>query len=66
MKRGTDLEADLLGRIMPIITCDIFPPADILNRILNEFMTARPAVAFSLSPTIFKVYSIHKISFMIF
>lgn len=56
MKRGTDSEAELIGRIMPVITCDIFPPADILNRILNEFMTARPTVASSLAPTIFKVW----------
>ncbi|XP_046649350.1 huntingtin-like isoform X2 [Daphnia pulicaria] len=56
MKRGTDLEAELLGRIMPVITCDIFPPADILNRILSEFITARPTVACCLTPTIFKVF----------
>ena len=37
MKRGTDQEALLLGTIMPTITCDIFPPADILNRILSLF-----------------------------
>ncbi|EFX77022.1 hypothetical protein DAPPUDRAFT_106588 [Daphnia pulex] len=56
MKRGTDREAELLGRIMPVITCDIFPPADILNRILSEFITARPTVACCLTPTIFKVF----------
>lgn len=55
MKRGTDQEARLLGTIMPTITCDIFPPADILNRILSEFMTSRPLVAYNLTPTIFKV-----------
>ena len=57
MKRGTDQEALLLGTIMPTITCDIFPPADILNRILSEFMTSRPLVAYNLTPTIFKVNS---------
>lgn len=57
MKRGTDEEADLLGRVMPILTCDIFPPADILNRILSEFMSSRTPVAYSLTPTIFKVPS---------
>lgn len=55
MKRGTDREAEILGQIMPVITCDIFPPADILNRILSEFITARPSVACCLTPTIFKV-----------
>ncbi|XP_057364436.1 huntingtin-like isoform X1 [Daphnia carinata] len=56
MKRGTDKEAEILGQIMPVITCDIFPPADILNRILSEFMTAKPTVACCLTPTIFKVF----------
>ncbi|KAK4002443.1 hypothetical protein OUZ56_004272 [Daphnia magna] len=56
MKRGTDREAEILGQIMPVITCDIFPPADILNRILSEFITARPSVACCLTPTIFKVF----------
>ena len=55
MKRGTDAEAELFGRVMPVITCDIFPPADILNSILSEFITARSTVAYNLTPTIFKV-----------
>lgn len=63
MKRGTDAEAELLGRVMPVITCDIFPPADILNRILSEFITARPTVAYSLTPTIFKVSDERKMYF---
>ena len=65
MKRGTDQEALLLGTIMPTITCDIFPPADILNRILSEFMTSRPLVAYNLTPTIFKVNSEWKMYFFL-
>lgn len=67
MKRGTDAEAEFLGRIMPVIACDIFPPADILNRILSEFMTARQEVACSLTPTIFKVSGqVFTVSFLFF
>ena len=55
MKRGSDYEAELFSQIMPIIVCDIFPPADILNRLLAAFMSARPFVAFCLTPTIFRV-----------
>lgn len=58
MKRGSDYEAELLSPVMPIIVCDIFPPADILNRLLAAFMSARPLVAFCLTPTIFKVNAV--------
>ena len=55
MKRGTDYEVGLLSQIMPVITCDIFLPADILNRLLAEFMSARSTVAINLTETIFEV-----------
>ena len=55
MKRVTDQEAQLLGSLLPTITCDIFSPADILNRVLSEFMSSRPLVAYNLAPTLFKV-----------
>jgi len=56
MKRGVDYEVELLSRLLPIVTCDVFLPADILNRLLAEFMSAsRPLVAISLTPTIFQV-----------
>ena len=55
MKHGTDCEVDLLGHIMPTVTRDIFQPADILNRLLIEFMSGRPRVATSLTRTIFQV-----------
>ena len=56
MKRGCDLEVDLLSRLLPVVTSDIFQPADILNRLLAEFMSAtRPSVAIRLTPTIFQV-----------
>lgn len=55
IKRGTDSDASIIGRIMPAIISDMFSPADVLNRVLSEFITARPAAARCLTPTIFKV-----------
>ena len=56
MRRSGPLEARLICDILPRVLVDFFPPADVVNRVVTEFMSPGQPHQVLLSGVLFSVF----------
>ena len=55
MRKGCPYEASVMARVLPHFLTDFFPPQDIMNKIIGEFLSSQQPHPKLMAGVIFKV-----------